>query len=124
MFFALEGPDERAQIEIYHPDEVEKVIPARLDTWFDVARRGDVQPTGTASGTWADQIADDGARKIFVHIEKHGTITETEAIAMLGSPRALRKFSAEFESHLDKLPFRVRIEPGDGGKRYVREGQK
>jgi hypothetical protein len=30
----------------------------------------------------------------------------------------------EFEGYLAKLPFRVSIESGEGGKRYVREGEK
>jgi hypothetical protein len=125
VFFALEGPDDRAQIEVYHPDNVERVSPARLDTWYDVVKTGgqEVKATPT-TGTWADQIADEDSRKVFLHIEQHGSIDETQVVGMLGSPRAFRRFSLEFEAHLEKLPFRVRIEPGDGGKRYVREGKK
>ena len=125
VFFALEGPDERAQIEVYHPDNREKVSPARLDTWYDVVKTGGEETKATATtGTWADQIADEGSRKVFLHIEQHGSIDETQVVGMLGSPRSFRRFSLEFESHLEKLPFRIRIEPGDGGKRYVREGKK
>lgn len=125
VFFALEGPDERAQIEVYHPDNIEKVSPARLDTWYDVVKTGGQGASATSTtGTWADQIEDEGSRKVFLHIEKHGSIDEPQVVTMLGSPRAFRRFSLEFEAHLEKLPFRVRIEPGDGGKRYVREGKK
>jgi hypothetical protein len=105
---------------------VEKVEPRRLETWFDVVETKtivDEQPTA-ATGTWADSISGEGVRKVFVHLEKHGSITETEVTTMLGSPRAFRRFSLEFEAHVEKLPFRVRIEPADGGKRYVREGKK
>jgi hypothetical protein len=125
VFFALEGPDERTQIEIYHPDNVERVSPARPETWYDVVKTGGQEAKATATtGTWADQATDEGSRKVFLHIEKHGSIDETQVVGMLGSPRAFRRFSLEFEAHLEKLPFRVRIEPGDGGKRYVREGKK
>ena len=125
VFFALEGPHERARIEIHHPDNVEKVEPHRLEPWFDVVKTksAEDQPV-TVTGTWADGIADEGVRKVFVHLEKHGSITEPEVTAMLGSPRAFRRFSLEFEAHVQQLPFRVRIEPADGGKRYVREGKK
>jgi hypothetical protein len=41
------------------------------------------------------------------------------------APRARSvAFSVDFEAHLVKLPFRVRIEAAEGGKRYVREGDK
>jgi hypothetical protein len=125
VFFALEGPDERAQVEVYHPDNVEKVKAAHLDTWYDVVKTGGQDaPVTSTSGTWEEQIADEPTRRVFLHIETHGSIDETQVIGMLGSPRAFRRFSLEFEAHLEKLPFRVRIEPGDGGKRYVREGKK
>jgi hypothetical protein len=51
----------------------------------------------------------------------HGSVTEAELTVMLGSARAFRRFSLELESYLPRLPFRVRIEPAEGGKRYVRE---
>jgi len=96
-----------------------------LDTWYDVVKTGGQESSVTSTtGTWADQIEDEGSRKVFLHIEKHGSIDEPQVVTMLGSPRAFRRFSLEFEAHLEKLPFRVRIEPGDGGKRYVREGKK
>ena len=72
----------------------------------------------------ADTIADAGIRRVFLHVEKHGVITEPEVVAALGSPRLFRRFSLEFELHLAKLPFKVRIESGEGGKRYVREGDR
>ena len=129
VFFGLEGPiDERVQIEVHHPDKTENVRNARPDQWFAVS--GTIAGTGVAVAArqplapWADTIADEGARKVFLHIEKHSAITEPEVTALLGSPRAFRRFSLEFESHLAKLPFRVRIEASDGGKRYVREGDR
>ncbi len=125
VFFALEGPHERARIEVHHPDNVEKVASRRLETWFDVVKTKTTEEEPVVvTGTWADGISDDGVRRVFVHLEKHGSITESEVTGMLGSPRAFRRFSLEFEEHVRKLPFRVRIEPADGGKRYVREGKK
>ncbi len=51
-------------------------------------------------------------------------MTEEEMVGILGSARAFRRFSLDFEEHERKLPFRVRIEAGEGGKRYVREGDR
>jgi hypothetical protein len=71
--------------------------------------------------TWADAFADVAVRKVFLFIEKYGSISEIEVTRMLGSPRGFRRFSMEFENHLTKLPFKVVIEPDEGGKRYKRE---
>ena len=57
-------------------------------------------------------------------IASEAIVTEPEVTNLLGSPRAFRRFSLEFDVHLAKLPFRVRIETGEGGKRYVREGDR
>jgi hypothetical protein len=134
LFFRLEGPrDERVRIEVHHPDQAEAVRTATLDAWFTVTGRVGLSAatSATATGstdtvalTWADAIEHEGFRRIFVHVEKHGAITEPEVTQILGSPRAFRKFSLEFDGLLAKLPFRVRVEPGDGGKRYVKEGTK
>jgi hypothetical protein len=124
LFFGLEGDnDGRARIEIYHPDSVEAVRGVAPEQWYTVARRAASVPSipAPAPSGWADTITDEGSRKVFLHLEQHRMITESEVTHILGSPRAFRRFSVEFDAHLEKLPFRVRIEAGDDGKRYVRE---
>ena len=131
VFFGLEGPsDERVRVEVHHPDKIEKVESAAPDQWYSVsgtvtARNEEASPSTPpppAPEGWAGTIADEGIRKVFLHIAKHGVVTEPEVTHLLGSPRAFRRFSLEFEAHLPKLPFQVRIETAEGGKRYVREG--
>lgn len=133
VFFALAGPnDERVRIEVFHPDNIERVQSTMPEAWFSVS--GGAAPAAKPAeaaakapepaASWADAIADEGMRKVFLHIHKHRLITETEVIKFLGSPKAIFKFSREIDKYLDKLPFRVRVEPGDGGKRYVREEEK
>ena len=128
VFFGLEGPsDERVQVEVYHPDSVEKVRAAKPESWFAVSgttnagARSVPLASAIAGEGWAGTIADEAIRRVFLHIERHGAVTEPEVTTLLGSPRAFRRFSLEFETHLAKLPFKVRVESGDGGKRYVRE---
>ena len=129
VFFGLTGPsDERVRIEVYHAENLAKVQPASPDPWYSVsgstASAGKPTPTaspGKAPTLWADNLPDEGIRKVFLHLEKHGVVTEPEVTTLLGSPRAFRRFSLEFDQHLAKLPFRVRIETAEGGKRYVRE---
>jgi hypothetical protein len=74
--------------------------------------------------SWADNFEDEGIRSVFLHIEKHGSIVETELMAKLGGSRAARKFALNFEEYLKKLPFNVRSESSASGKRYVREEEK
>lgn len=131
-YFALEGErDERAQVEFFHPDNPKRVGGRVVETFFDVA--GSVSALTKARGAparakpstaWAEQFEDEGVRAIFLHLFEHGAISETEATAKLGSARAMRRFSAEFDSHAERAPFRVTIEPGADGKRYVKEGDK
>ncbi len=133
VFFSLAGPnDERVRVEVFHPDNIERVQLAKPEAWFSVSggTASAVKPAQSAgktpepAGNWADTITDEGFRKVFLHIHKHRVITETEMVSILGSARAVRKFAFEVDQYLDKLPFRVRVEPGDGGKRYVREEEK
>ena len=99
VFFGLEGPsDESVRIEVHHPDKVERVRSATPDQWYSVSgttrsKMASVAPPPAAPVGWADTIADDAVRKVFLHIEKHGRVTETEVTGMLGSPRAFRRFS-------------------------------
>jgi hypothetical protein len=143
VYFGLQGPsDERVRIEVHHPDKVERVHSAMPDQWYSVVganrTKASVAPAAAPEapapeapavavailGSWADAIADESIRKVFLHIEKHGAITEVEVTGLLGSARAFRRFSVEFDEHLPKLPFLVRTESGESGKRYVREGDR
>jgi hypothetical protein len=131
LFFSLEGTSSGAvRIEVYHPENVEKVEPRQLEEWFEVDfRRGAAPPSPQPALrecelSWADGVADEGVRRVLVHLADHGSITEAEVTGFLGSPRAFRRFSLDFDEHVRKVPFKVRIEAGTGGKRYVKEGEK
>jgi hypothetical protein len=130
LFLSLEGPESgRVRIELYHPDNIEKVEGVQLEDWFEVDfRRGAVVPVAPAAAprelTWVDGLADPKVREVFVHLSKYGSITEQEVTDKLGSPRAFRRFSLEFDGLLAKVPFKVRIEASADGKRYVKEGEK
>jgi hypothetical protein len=133
LFFALEGPESgRVRVEIYHPDNIEKVEARQLEEWFEVDfRRGASAATVAVSAgagerelTWVDGFADAGVRRVFTHLAEHGAVTEAEVTSFLGSPRAFRRFSLDFDAHVAKVPFKVRVEAGTDGKRYVKEGEK
>lgn len=129
VFFSLEGPDDgRVRMEVFHPDNVERVRCEPLEPWYSVSGRaasssGTGPPSSRTPSSWADAIGDEAVRKVFEHIERHSAITETEATRLLGSPRAFRRFSAALDDYFSKLPFRIRTEIAESGKRYVREGR-
>lgn len=128
LCFSLEGPSNMtAQVEVFHPEGIERVEKCVLADFFDVDwRRGSVEPAPVQTERlleWADALPAD-VQKVFVHLAEHGSITEGEVIGFVGSARAFRRFSLDFDEHARKVPFRVRIEPGVDGKRYVKEGDK
>lgn len=129
VFFSMEGPrDEKVPVEVFHPDAVVRAAPASPDGRFAVAaRKGAARsaaPATAGSAAWEGTIEDEGGRKVFLHLARHGSITEVEATRLLGSPRAFRSFSARFDALRAKVPFEVRVETTPEGKRYVREGER
>lgn len=121
VFFSLEGPaDERVQVEVFHPDNIHRVVPAVADRMFVVVGTKKDAVALPRSG-WESAIEDEGARGIFLHLSEHGSMTEEEIIRKLGSARAARRFALSFDAHLKLLPFKVRSETNASGKRYVRE---
>ena len=112
-------------MEVFHPDGSQTVEVRVLEGWFDVAGTGRPglaeAPAAPTGDDWALAIADEGARTVFLHIARHGAITEEEAVRLLGSPRAARRFAAGFDAMKRQLPFLVRVEPTERGKRYVKE---
>ena len=131
LFFRLAGrSDARVLVEVHHPSAVAEVQPCVLDARFTVtairsAAEAAVEPALTPSASessWLEQLPEGGVRQLFAHLAAHGTVTESEAVAMLGSQRAVRQFSIRFEEYARKAPFAVRIDTIGGVKRYVREG--
>jgi len=127
VFFRLLGStDARVLVELHHPGLDARVIPGHADARFAVT------PVGSSIGggnrpvvdgaAWLEGIEDAGFRQVFAHIAAHASIAEPEIAAMLGSPRAARRFSVQFDALAQRAPFRVRIENLAGVKRYVREG--
>lgn len=124
VYFTIVGSgDSKAAIEIYHPDGIKTVLPCRPTAYFPVDLvKGSAAPAATSEATpssWLDNLPE-GVRQVFLHIEKHGSISEVEATGMLGSPRAARRFTAQFEEHVKLLPFNVNVESVATGKRWVR----
>ena len=71
---------------------------------------------------WLADLPEGGVRQVFEHLAVHGTVTEGEVHAMLGSARLGRRFAMNFEGYAESVPFAVRIDSVAGVKRYVRVG--
>jgi chromosome segregation ATPase len=72
---------------------------------------------------WYDRFTDNPHLTILQHIEKHGTITETEASSKLGNARSVRQFANKLEEYAQDLPFSIRVESSPKGNRYLKETQ-
>lgn len=125
VLFTLEGPaEERVRVQVFHPDATHNVPEVEVPVFFAVRRvagasQAEAPPAGT--GDWRATLADAGVRDVFDHLHAHGSITETELIGKLGSPRAVRRFSASFDAYLGQVPFSVHVESTESGKRYVKQ---
>jgi hypothetical protein len=128
VFFSVEGPaDGRVGIAVMAPDAGATIPPCRVEGLFAVTYSATGAPSTpiippAATTNWKAAIQDEGMRKVFAHIEKHGSVGETELSQILGGSRAVRKFAVTYEGFLKFVPFRVRIDAGADEKRYVKEG--
>lgn len=127
LFFKLSGAaDARVRVELHHSGAVATVTPFVLRQRFAVSGGGRApgpQPAAASTDAgWLDELPEGGVRQLFEHLAAHGTVTEAEALSMLGGGRALRRFSGKFEEFSARAPFSVRIDAVAGVKRYVREG--
>jgi DNA repair exonuclease SbcCD ATPase subunit len=72
-------------------------------------------------GEWHDKFVDNPHLSVLQHIEKHGTITESEASSKLGNARSVRQFANKLEEYAQDLPFSIRVESSPKGNRYLKE---
>ncbi len=129
VYFHLRGDrDRRAQVEIYSPALGDQVEPCTPSTWFQVQGLGKTtteeeaadEPIVEAATTGLETLPK-GPRQVFEYLAKYDAITEADAVKMLGSARALRRFARNFEEYASKVAFDVSIEQTPQGKRYVRK---
>ncbi|MEB3123916.1 MAG: BREX-6 system phosphatase PglZ [Snowella sp.] len=126
VFFTLQGSqDERVRIQVFHPDSRGDIESCILETYFPVSGRPQLEKNVISpvkkDTTWQDSFEDIGVRNVFIHLEKHGSITEEELNHFLGSSRQVRRFAIAFDEYLTKVPFEIRTETTSTGKRYVKQ---
>jgi hypothetical protein len=125
VLFDLKGQsDERVRVEVFHPDSTQDVESIIIQEYFNVSgslkvalSSSEVQKVENNSNDWQNNFEDSAVAKVFIHIQKHNSITETELTQILGNARKMRRFSVDFEEFLKKVPFAVKIEITNNGKR-------
>jgi PglZ domain len=124
LFFDLKSErDERVRVEVFHPDGIEQVTSTILPEYFAVSGIGQEKPTTEtfSKDDWQSGFDDPAIRDVFMHLQNHGALTESELINMLGSPRSARRFARDFQLLVKLVPFSVHVETNSSGKRYVRQ---
>ncbi|MFM2310979.1 MAG: hypothetical protein RLZZ04_255 [Cyanobacteriota bacterium] len=127
VLFDLKGnKDERVRIEVFHPDNLAEIKPLILTSYFNVSGAlikdaSSSKPAILASNSdWQNSFIDANIKQVFLHLEQHHSLTESELNQMLGSPRQARRFAGNLEQYLTQVPFSVRVETTSNGKRYVK----
>ncbi|BAU63370.1 alkaline phosphatase domain-containing protein [Stanieria sp. NIES-3757] len=127
ILFDLRGnQDERVRIEIFHPDNVAEIEPLTLTSYFNVSGalikdKSSSEPALKSNNSdWQDSFSDANIKQVFLHLDRHNSLTETELNQMLGSPRQARRFAGNLEQYLTQVPFSVKVETTSNGKRYVK----
>lgn len=122
VLFRLSGRATRAvQVELRRASSSVQLEAKTVQEWFAMSVTGErVEPQAVVEAGWLDALPEE-ARQLFAHLKEYDSLSEEQAMQMLGGARALRRFSRRLEEYVALAPFSVRIETISGTKRYVRE---
>lgn len=77
------------------------------------------KPSGVSH--WSDSIPEEHFRRVFKHLERHGTVNDDEVTELLDSTRQARAFGNKLDSYRTLVPFEIQVEAtGTGPKTYRR----
>lgn len=77
-----------------------------------------------AAPPWASVVGDAHFVKALLHLEQHGSMSETELVNLVGGARRARQFAKQLDDWADALPFVVRVTPVGESKVYRNVGAK
>jgi chromosome segregation ATPase len=118
----IDNLESTIQTKLQSIDEIEIDLARALQTFEPkppIVSRNIV--LNVAEGEWSDKFVDNPHLGVLQHIEKHGTITESEASSKLGNARSVRQFANKLEEYAPDLPFSIRVESSPKGNRYLKE---
>lgn len=81
-------------------------------------RTGPVLVTPEGVPSWALAVDDALFRKALLHLQKHGSMNESELTTIVGGPRRARVFATALEGWRATLPFSVEVSSSDGADVY------
>jgi hypothetical protein len=70
---------------------------------------------------WESHLRNNPYLPVFRHIDRWGSITQSEVNNFLGNARIGRQFNREFREYYQYLPFSIRVETSNNSSRYVKE---
>jgi hypothetical protein len=70
---------------------------------------------------WESRLTNNPYLPVFQHIDRWGSITESEVNNILGNARIGRQFNRQFREYYQYLPFSIRVETSNNSSRYVKE---
>ena len=114
----------KVAVRLHHPAAAHDVDDLVLEERFVVsldATSAAPAPV-TAPANWAEAIEDPAARRLLVHLDTHGALTEDEAAAILDNPRQARRLLARIDSLVALAPFDVRRESAAGRTTFTKVG--
>jgi hypothetical protein len=117
-------PEKSAQVQqplIQEEDEIEpngdySVVDVHQDFTIDEVQTSESEHCPH----WSIAFTDNQYLPIFTHIDRHGCITESEVVKLLGSARLARKFTTQIETYSELLPFDVNVQSSPSGNRYTK----
>lgn len=97
------------------------VVQAMKEQSDDSANFGDDETSLVGSlmeCIWAREILDEDVRNVLFHIDKYGSISESEVENLTGGPRAARAFNRKLDAYRNYLPFNLEVDFSAGTKTY------
>jgi hypothetical protein len=111
-------------IALEHSGQEYNVNPFTLPSPLTVTRSqfgNEHAPTVIEMGDdWLNALPEGPVRRVFEHIDRHGSITTPELVNLLGSPRAARRFDKNLSDHCELTPFGVSVQTENSVKRYTK----
>jgi tellurite resistance protein len=103
---------------VVKPEATPPPLPALTEV--DPATSGSFPAAAPDLPAWALAIVDELFRKALLHIQKHGSLDESELVSLVGGPRRARVFTRELDGWRATLPFVIEVSTTTGIKVYRR----
>ena len=87
-------------------------------------REQSVEPVAiepSSAGHWTNDIPEEMFRRVFKHLERHGSITEDQVTELLDSTRLARSFGNKLDFYRSTIPFEIQVDATGSGQKVYRK---